>query len=141
MTTRRWRKSPPGLIAAFDQVLPRHAQVQRRQMFGYPCAFVRGQLFCGLFQDRVLVRLGIDEAAALVAAGETEWFTPMPGRPMREYVLVPDDEAENPARLATWLERGLRYGLTLPPKVARQPAAPARPAAGKPQAGTGRRGR
>lgn len=89
-------------------------------MFGYPCAFVRGQLFCGLFQDRVLVRLGIDEAAALVAGGETEWFSPMAGRPMREYVLVPDAEAEHGMQLARWLERGLRYGLTLPPKAARK---------------------
>ena len=124
MAERRWKKSPPELVVSFDHALPRHAAVERRQMFGYPCAFVRGQMFCGLFQDRVLVRLGTEAAATLVSAGETDWFTPMPGRPMREYVLVPDADAEHPAQLAAWLERALRYGLTLPPKSARAPTAP-----------------
>jgi len=117
----RWKKPPPELVAAFDLALPRHAGLERRQMFGHPCAFVRGNLFCGLFQDRVLVRLGADEAAALVARGETEHFSPMAGRPMREYVLVPDEEVDAPGHLAAWLERGLRYGLTLPAKVPKRP--------------------
>jgi TfoX/Sxy family transcriptional regulator of competence genes len=134
MKDKRWRKSPPELIAAFDQALPRHVAVERRQMFGYPCAFVRGQLFCGLFQDRALVRLGVDGAAAEVATGETEWFSPMAGRPMREYVLVPDAEVENAARFSAWLERGLRYALTLPPKEPKGPKPPKARTATKPAA-------
>ncbi len=45
-----WKKSSPALIAYFDKALPDDPRVERRQMFGYPCAFVNGQLFTGLHQ-------------------------------------------------------------------------------------------
>ena len=38
-----WKKSSPSLIAVFDAVLPAGI-AERRQMFGYPCAFVGGNL-------------------------------------------------------------------------------------------------
>ena len=38
---RKWQPSSPELIACFDACLPHAAGVERRQMFGYPCAFVK----------------------------------------------------------------------------------------------------
>ena len=45
-----WKKSPPALIETFDAVLP-GAPAERRSMFGYPAAFVNGNLFMSLFED------------------------------------------------------------------------------------------
>ena len=43
----KWTKSPPELIELFQESIPEHPQVEPRQMFGYPCCFVKGNLFPG----------------------------------------------------------------------------------------------
>lgn len=113
-----WRKSPPALIAAFDAALPEDAHVERRKMFGYPAAFAHGHLFTGLHQENLMVRLGEAQRAALLKSGGRP-FEPMPGRAMREYVVVPETIVADKRALATWLRRGLAYVGTLPPKTAR----------------------
>ena len=114
-----WRKSPPALIAAFDAALPDDPHVERRKMFGYPAAFAHGHLFTGLHQENLMVRLGEAQRAALVKNGGRP-FEPMPGRAMREYVVVPDTIVADKRALAMWLKRGLAYVGTLPPKTARR---------------------
>ena len=114
-----WRKSPPALIAAFDAALPDDPHVERRKMFGYPAAFAHGHLFTGLHQENLMVRLGEAQRAALLKNGGRP-FEPMPGRAMREYVVVPDTIVEDKRALAMWLKRGLAYVGTLPPKTARR---------------------
>lgn len=111
-----WRKSPPALIAAFDAALPDDPHVERRKMFGYPAAFAHGHLFTGLHQENLMVRLGEAQRAALVKNGGRP-FEPMPGRAMREYVVVPDTIVEDKRALAMWLKRGLAYVGTLPAKA------------------------
>ena len=114
-----WRKSPPALIAAFDAALPGDAQVERRKMFGYPAAFAHGHLFTGLHQESLMVRLGETQRAALMKSGGRP-FEPMPGRTMREYVVVPESIVGDRRALAMWLKRGLAYVSSLPPKTARR---------------------
>lgn len=89
-------------------------------MFGYPCGFVRGNMFCGLFQDDVLVRLGAAEAASLVASGQARPFSPTPGRAMKEYVCLPSSETTRRDLLSGWLERALAFALTLPARPAKR---------------------
>ena len=52
-----WKKVPAELAARFDAALPVVADVQRRKMFGCPAAFVNGNLFAGLHENRLMVRL------------------------------------------------------------------------------------
>jgi hypothetical protein len=85
-------------------------------MFGYPAAFVHGNMVCGLFEDSVVVRLGNEGAADAVAKGKATQFAPMPGRVMSGYVLVPAADVENPKALTAWLLRALEFTLTLPAK-------------------------
>jgi len=109
-----WRKSPEALVALFDACLPREGGVERRQMFGYPCAFVNGNLACGLHQENVLVRLPEARRTVLVAERGVRSFEPMPGRPMREYVIVPPDVVVDPVALGAWLAEGVAYARSLP---------------------------
>lgn len=122
-----WDKSLPELCAAFDAALPRDARVQRRQMFGYPCAFANGHMFCGLFQQHVHVRLDPTQRARALALPQARVFEPMPGRAMKEYVCLPPAVIAAPAELQQWLARGLEYVSALPPKA--KPAAKRRPTA------------
>ena len=52
-----WAKSPPDLVDAFGRELSTMEGAQRRQMFGYPAAFVNGNLFTSLHQAAWVVRL------------------------------------------------------------------------------------
>lgn len=119
MPAGHWKKSPPELVERFDAALPPHEGIVRRAMFGYAAAFVNGNLFCSLFQDRVVARLGAPEAAKLVTAKRADPFAPMPGRTMKEYVLVPPGDAQDAARLKPWLAKALAFGLTVKPKAKR----------------------
>ena len=122
MPPGQWKKSPPDLVERFAGALPAHSGVERHTMFGCPCAFTNGHMFCGLFQDRALVRLGAGAAAELIAAGRAEPFVPVQGRAMKEYVLIPASDSGDSVAVAEWLRRGLEFGLSLAPKAARTSA-------------------
>lgn len=53
--------------------------------------------------------------ASPAASEGAELFAPM-GRPMREYVVLPDDVVHDPAALREWLVRSAAYAASLPPK-------------------------
>src|SRR6185295_2929223 len=125
-----WRKSPPELVETFHAVLADDPRVQRRKMFGFDCAFVNGQMFSGLFEDRMMVRLDDAERAELLALPGAMPFEPMPGRPMREYAVVPPALVAAQPRLAPWVARAFAYAVALPAK-ARKKRAPARKPAAK----------
>jgi TfoX N-terminal domain len=114
-----WKKVPPDLATRFDAALPAAADVQRRQMFGCPCAFVNGNMFAGLHEDRLIVRLP-DEAATRPCV--------IMGRTMKQYALFPNAVELAPTQFAQWVARGYAFTRALPPKVAK-PAKAARAAA------------
>ena len=123
-----WTKPTEAMVALFDGVLPAHRDVVRRKMFGYPAGFARGHMFMGLFQDRMFLRLGAAERDTLIGTFGATLFEPMPGRPMRDYVVVPRQVLEQPEVLKRWCGRALDHALSLPPKPAKRPPAPRKPA-------------
>jgi len=108
--------SPPELVARFSAILDHFPQAQRRKMFGFPAAFVGGNLATGLYGGGWMVRLGAEEAPRVVAAGEGVPFEPMPGRQMRGYVLLPAETVAEDELLIDWVGRALAYAGSLPPK-------------------------
>ena len=116
----KWKKSPPELIAAFDAAIAGKQGVERRQMFGYPCAFLKGNMLAGLFQDQMMVRLSeADRAKASLEAAAMP-FAPG-GRPMREYVVLPAEITADKRKLGAWLKRAVAYVETLPAKKPKKP--------------------
>jgi hypothetical protein len=112
-----FEKSPPELIARLEEVAARHPAAHRRKMFGYPCLFIGGNLACGLFGDGWFVRLGqADVAEALALPGATE-FSPMPGRPMKGWVLLPANVVADDAQLDAWVSRSEAFAASLPAKL------------------------
>jgi len=117
MKKTKWKKSSPGLIEKFDQVLPTDPRVERRKMFGYPCAFTNGNMFAGLHQENMILRLAEKDRAALIRTGKTGLFEPLPGRTMKEYVVVPPDMLKGGTALESWMKKSFDYALSLKPKV------------------------
>ncbi len=110
-------KVPDELVQLFERALKDFPMAIQRKMFGYPCAFVNGNMFTGLFQDEMFLRLNDEDRAAIRKEYGTELFEPMPGRPMRQYVLVPRYVRNSPRLLRTWLTKSMEYAKSLPPKV------------------------
>lgn len=111
-----WRKAPADLVARFHEAVAGIEGVEVRKMFGYPAAFIGGNLTAGLYQESVMVRLSDAERAERIADG---WslFEPMPGRPMREYVALPAEAATDVEAIRHWVDRAAAHVRTLPPKV------------------------
>lgn len=99
--------------------MPKDTRAVKRPMFGYPAGFVNGNMFAGTYRDKIVVRLPEADRAALLRHKRAAVFEPMPGRPMREYVVVPPAIFAKPKVLGGWVERAFRYALTLPPKAKR----------------------
>jgi TfoX/Sxy family transcriptional regulator of competence genes len=112
---KAWKKTSPELVAAFDKAVPASPSVTRRPMFGYASAFVNGNMFAGTFQNSIVVRLAETDRAALLKVKGATPFAPM-GYPMKAYIVVPAGIVVKPMELGAWIERGHRYGLTLPAK-------------------------
>lgn len=125
-----WRKSPDDLVALFYAALPDDPRVERRKMFGYPCAFIGGNLFTGLHQENVIVRLAENDRLDAVGKKGVRMFEPMSGRPMREYIVLPEAALASRTELATWLRRALSYAASLPAKT-KKPARKAKSPAAK----------
>lgn len=119
MSMPSFSKSPPDLVERFRAVTADLPDVERRQMFGYPCLFVGGNMVTGLHQAAWFVRLADKDRAELLRLPGAGPFEPMPGRPMGEYlVLSPAVVADNSA-VRTWVELAIEFGRTLPPKAPR----------------------
>lgn len=107
------QKPDPALLARVEAIMPT-LPVYRRPMFGVPTWFVEenAQMLACVWGESLNLRVGAEDAARLVASGKATPFDPMPGRPMREYVLVPASTLR-PAQLRTWIERALAFTATL----------------------------
>jgi hypothetical protein len=108
-------KSPPELVERFGAVLDRYPDAQRKKMFGYPAAFVGGNMATGLFADTWVVRLPDAEIEPAKAAGASS-FEPVPGKPMKAFVAIPAADVADDAAIARWVERGLAHAASMPAK-------------------------
>ncbi len=90
--------------------------VTEKKMFGGIAFMVNGNMACGPNGEYLLVRVGADaydEALTRPEASEME-FTK---RPMRGFVQIHLDDLEDDASLSEWVDRGVGFAKSLPPKV------------------------
>jgi TfoX/Sxy family transcriptional regulator of competence genes len=104
-----------SLAERVREVLGRRKDLTEKRMFGGLAFLVRGHMCCGVIGDRLMVRVGpdaYDEALGRPHAREMN-FT---GRAMRGMVYVDPGGIASEKALAGWVERGLAFAETLPPK-------------------------
>ena len=123
MPSMQWRKSPQHLVETFESVVP-SAPAVLRKMFGYPAAFVNGNMFMGLFQEDMFLRLSEADRYELLQVKDARMFEPMPGRPMREYVALPPALLTDLEKLRPWVTKALAYGSGLKPKSGKEKSKP-----------------
>jgi hypothetical protein len=87
---------------------------ERKKMFGGTCYLLRGNLFCGVHRDRLILRVGNEAAAEALQKPHVSVFD-ITGRPMKGWIMVEKGGFEG-RRLAAWLEKAEAFVRTLPPK-------------------------
>jgi TfoX/Sxy family transcriptional regulator of competence genes len=112
-----WKKAPQEKVDFFNEVLVNHSEVERRKMFGYPCAFLGGNMFFGLFEDAVFLRLAEEDRSQITAGQMAVQFEPLPGRVMREYVTLSPEIVNDNEIFQNWFKKSLVYAARLPVKV------------------------
>jgi TfoX/Sxy family transcriptional regulator of competence genes len=101
----------------FHSVLPDDPSVTVRPMFGNEAAFVNGNMFMGLFGSGMFVRLSEEDRAEFLKRKNAALFEPMKGRPMKEYVMIPEEWRGSSEAVRPWVARSLKWAGKLPKKV------------------------
>jgi hypothetical protein len=112
-----FRQSPPALAEQFRKATASYPEAKVRLVFGCPCAFIRGNMITGLFGDEWFVRLPPEQRTGLLRVKGAHPFEPMPGRPLREQVVLPASIVGSPAKLQAYIEKAVVHGRSLPPKA------------------------
>ena len=110
----KFEKPSTEMVAFFDSIVPPDKGIEKRKMFGNPACFVNGNMFMAVHNNRLLLRLPEDDRERLTKRGG-KIFEPMPGRFMKEYVVVPAD-LNAPSALGYWVRSSLSYASGLPAK-------------------------
>jgi TfoX/Sxy family transcriptional regulator of competence genes len=124
MAAKKTRRTMPAFtkpteatVKAFETAFARTAGVERRTMFGYPSAFLNGNMMACVFQDRIMVRLAEPDRVDAQRSHGAKPFEPSPGRAMREYVELPPSITNDGDALGRWFDRASSFVATLPGKA------------------------
>ena len=100
----------------FHSVLPDDPSVTVRPMFGNEAAFVNGNMFMGLYGSGMFVRLSEEDRVEFLKMKDASLFEPMKGRPMKEYVMIPEKWRSSADAVGPWVARSLKWARRLPKK-------------------------
>jgi TfoX N-terminal domain len=84
-----WKKAPAELVEFLTNIM-KNKNCDYKKMFGYPAYFINGNMFLGVHGDKLFLRLSDPDVAELTKnRTDVAYFEPMPGRPMKGYVVLP----------------------------------------------------
>lgn len=95
---------------------------ERKAMFGGICHLLRGNMFCGVYRDDLILRLGRAAADEALKQPGVRPFD-ITGRPMKGWAMVEAGAIRDDSTLEAWLSRALLFAESLPPKE-KKPARP-----------------
>ena len=104
------------LAARIRRRLGKKKGLTEKQMFGGLAFLLNGNMCCGVHGDEMIVRLDPADTERALRERHTRVFDLSGGRPMKGWLLVePKGLATAPA-LAKWVDTGVAYAASLPPK-------------------------
>jgi TfoX/Sxy family transcriptional regulator of competence genes len=87
----------------------------QKKMFGGVCHLIQGNMFCGVYKDFLILRLGVENATNALVSPFVRPFD-ITGRPMKGWVMVEEPGFRTEESLRQWLEQAKAFVSTLPPK-------------------------
>jgi len=77
-------------------------------------------MFMGLHEDSLILRLADADRAEFLDRYGSGLFEPMPGRAMKDYVVVPPTLAYDDTAIVEWVHKSRAFAEQLPAKKPRQ---------------------
>jgi len=105
----------PRLAELIRDLLGGAAGLEEKHMFGGVAFLIRGHMACGIVKDDLMVRTGPDEYEKALARPHARSMD-FTGRPMKGMLYVSPEGCLTTAALRRWVELGVRYANSLPPK-------------------------
>jgi len=104
-----------GLATRIRQAIGDRAGLTEQRMFGGLAFLVHGNMACGVRGQDLIVRLAADDAESVQGEPGVRPFD-LTGRPMKGWLLVAADGHAEDDDLRRWVDRGVGYAASLPPK-------------------------
>ena len=104
-----------GLATRVRELLGDQPGVAEQRMFGGLAFLVHGNMACGVRGEDLIVRLAADAAESVQDEAGVRPFD-LTGRPMKGWLLVAADGHAEDDDLRRWVDRGVGYAASLPPK-------------------------
>ncbi len=112
-----WEKPSPELSRILDEATEPFAVIERRKMFGCPAFYINGNMFAGVYGQQLFLRLPPEQREELHSGLGAKPFEPMAGRPMKEYVAMPEAVWSDPAAMDEWMRRSVEFVAAMPAKL------------------------
>jgi TfoX/Sxy family transcriptional regulator of competence genes len=90
-------------------------EIHERKMFGGVAFMLRGNLAVGVSKDELMVRVG-EAAHDQAVSEEGVRVFDLSGKRMKGWVLVGPEATAEDTELAKWIDTGLGFAGSLPPK-------------------------
>ena len=104
-----------GLAQRVREIMEVQPMTDEKKMFGGVGFMVEGNLACGILNDELIVRVGPQRYQTALKNKHTKEFD-FTGRAMKGWVMVQPDGYETDKALKEWVDMGVRFALSLPPK-------------------------
>jgi TfoX/Sxy family transcriptional regulator of competence genes len=104
-----------GLAQRVREILEEKPGYAEKKMFGGICFLLNGNMACGILDDDIIVRVGPEKYEESLKIPHSRVFD-YTGRSMKGWVMVSSDGHESDEDLQDWIQKGVSYAMSLPPK-------------------------
>lgn len=104
-----------GLAQRVREALGEMPGLVEKKMFGGVGFMLQGNMACGVYQESLIVRVGGEKDEEALGKAHTRPFD-ITGRAMKGWVLVDAAGYESDDGLREWVQSGVDFAMTLPPK-------------------------
>jgi len=104
-----------ALASRVRETLGDNPEISERQMFGGIAFMLSGNMAVGVRKDELMVRIDRDDHDEVLAQPGVR-ISDMTGRPMKGWILVAPEATADDTDLQRWVEAGLDFAGSLPPK-------------------------
>jgi hypothetical protein len=105
-----------GLATRIRDAIGDRPGLAEKQMFGGLAFLVHGNMACGVRGEDLIVRVAADAAESVQDEPGVRPFD-LTGRPMTGWLLVGANGHAEDDDLRRWVDRGVGYAASLPPKA------------------------